>query len=836
MIRKGEVLAMKRNVFLLAIPALLLCYTAYAEDPVRFVDPNLKIEVETALGVTNPTLGDMLLLYRLDAMSKGITDITGLEYATNLGTLDLRRNQISDISPLSGLINLSWLGIYGNQISDLSPLSSLTNLRELDPGNNEISDISAISNLTNLTYLDLTQNQISDVNALSNLTNLTRLYLSQNQVADISPLSGLTNLTSLDIGMNQVTDINSLSALTSLEGLWLHNNQITDVGILAGFTNLTTLWLQQNPLNNNAYCADLAAIVSNNPSLTTLEYTPNSRPPTGLSASDGTYSDKVGITWNQQCNGPNYTSFYQVYRADSATGAKSAISLWQTTTSFDDTSATAGNTYTYWVQAATSDQGEYATDFSVPDTGYFGIEQTEPNLPSDWGDRPDKTWSQPPMEINPNIDSAPLFCGWSEPARSTERTGQKRQWRMDADDFRCPGPAPVTRMRWWGGYKAWGHPELPESQPDVWHIDFWANQIEDIPRNEAFPERIVWSLDIPAERVRFEPVGLSEFPQQTPTMCFVYEVELEPEEWFGQAEFYSNEDVFWISITAVYAADVEQVNMWGWLTRPHLWGNGAVMPSLMGDWPTYDERLFPGRIYPIENSAMCGQNQAYDLCFELQTEQPWVKWSQSFTGSREWPGYKGELSMAFEPEGGELSILGQVADDWVCEGRQPVNAVAWNGSYIGCEYRTCSCEEKIEPRRPDYFLLSIRTNTQSSDTENAQRPGEKVWEYAAFDYDEVLVGYEGNLNGEPSDAIFRYSVRLPEDAWFRPEFPESIYWLSITAVFNEPIDEIPYQWGWTNHPHTFGTSALAAEPSQWQVCLDMNDDPVDMSFVLFTAP
>jgi hypothetical protein len=276
--------------------------------------------------------------------------------------------------------------------------------------------------------------------------------------------------------------------------------------------------------------------------------------------------------------------------------------------------------------------------------------------------------------------------------------------------------------------------------------------------------------------------------------------------------------------------------MWNWLTRPHLWGIGAVMPTIMGEWPTYDERLFPGRIYPIENSTMCGQNQAYDLCFELLTEQPWIKWRQAFTGSRDWPQYNSQLSLAFGPEGGELTVMRQVADDWLCEGQQPVCSVVWNGSYIGYRYQACKCDQAPEPRRPDYFLLSIWNNTHPSDEGHAQCPGEKIWEYAAFGYEEVLVDYEGNLNGELSDTIFRYSVRLPEDAWFWPELPESIYWLSITAVFYKPVDEIPYPWGWTNHPHIFEAAASAAEPLKWKECLDMNGEPVDMSFVLFTFP
>ena len=76
------------------------------------------------------------------------------------------------------------------------------------------------------------------------------------------------------------------------------------------------------------------------------------------------------------------------------------------------------------------------------------------NEPDDSNDIPSLVWSQSPIEIDPNIMQEPVFCGWNESARSIERTGQMRQWRMDADDFQSLGLTPVTRVRWWGGYKA----------------------------------------------------------------------------------------------------------------------------------------------------------------------------------------------------------------------------------------------------------------------------------------------------------------------------------------------------------------------------------------------
>jgi len=470
------------------------------------------------------------------------------------------------------------------------------------------------------------------------------------------------------------------------------------------------------------------------------------------------------------------------------------------------------------------------------------IGEDGPHVPGEGEPPPHVKWSQPPIEINPNLELPPVFCGFDEPARSTEQSGQSRQWRMDADDFRCLGPIPITRIRWWGSYKSWDSDEPPQSQPGAWHIGFWANQVDGLEPNQLYPERLVWSLEIPAERIHLEPVGLEEFPQQLSETCFVYEVRLEPEEWFHQAEFESNEGVFWISITAIYPADVAQINMWGWTTRPHIWGNGAVNPAIMGEWPTYDERLFPGRITPIENSLMCGQNRAYDLCFELLTEQPWVKWDQPFTGIRDWPHYEDEVSMGTEDQTGQITISRQVADDWLCDQPNPVVAVAWHGSYIGYGYEACQCpgpNEPNEPNRPDYFLLSLWTNALGDEQTPFDHPGDKIWEYKALEYNEVLVGFDKHPEGEPNEPVFRYSVRLPEENWFQQDTPEQPYWFSVVAIYKEPVDSVPYRWGWTNHLHAFKSNAVAKRADTQGITYEQLhnqvEEPVDMSFIMFTS-
>ena len=129
--------------------------TTHLVTPPRaeFVDINLAREVRYALGLdTKGGHIDLLKipqeslqkLTELELDDEGITDLTGLEHATQLTELDLWDNQISDISPLAQLTQLMELDISRNQISDISPLAQLTQLTELDFNRNPITDISPL--------------------------------------------------------------------------------------------------------------------------------------------------------------------------------------------------------------------------------------------------------------------------------------------------------------------------------------------------------------------------------------------------------------------------------------------------------------------------------------------------------------------------------------------------------------------------------------------------------------------------------------------------------------------------------------------------------------------
>ncbi len=231
-------------------------------------DANLRAAIKVAMGKASdaPITGfEMGFLSELEAPNANIRDLTGLELATSLTSLNLgtefvsrvgyvNSNHISDFSLLSGLTNLTRLALGGNSISDLSALSgalsSLPNLERLYLDTNSISDVSAISGFTRLRVLLLYNNNISDVSPLSGLTNLEQLYLENNSISDVSALSGLTNLAWLGLSANNISNVSSLSGLPNLRQLFLESNSMSDVSSLSGLNSLLSLTLSSNNISD----------------------------------------------------------------------------------------------------------------------------------------------------------------------------------------------------------------------------------------------------------------------------------------------------------------------------------------------------------------------------------------------------------------------------------------------------------------------------------------------------------------------------------------------------------------------------------------------------------
>ncbi|MXV74207.1 sigma-70 family RNA polymerase sigma factor [Candidatus Poribacteria bacterium] len=109
-----------------------------------------------------------------------------------------RRRGISDISGLERATNLRVLSIHGNSIGDLTPLANLTKLRYLNLGGCRITDVSPLANLASLETLDLFANDITDITPLANLINLRELRILSNPILDYTPLLDLPKIEDMD--------------------------------------------------------------------------------------------------------------------------------------------------------------------------------------------------------------------------------------------------------------------------------------------------------------------------------------------------------------------------------------------------------------------------------------------------------------------------------------------------------------------------------------------------------------------------------------------------------------------------------------------------------------
>ena len=211
--------------------------TTFAQEDHWMPDANLRAAIKEAIGLSDdvPLMPRHLkfLFNKLRVWDSEISDLTGLEHATNLKVFSACGNQISDLSPLSTLIQIEGLSLCGNPISDISPLSGLINLKSLDLGLNPTADVSPLRNLTKLEILNIGGGgRITDITALSNLVELHYLNADRNRISDVRPLAGLKNLKELYLNYNSISNFSPLAGLSNLEKLHVRGNPVGDLTAL----------------------------------------------------------------------------------------------------------------------------------------------------------------------------------------------------------------------------------------------------------------------------------------------------------------------------------------------------------------------------------------------------------------------------------------------------------------------------------------------------------------------------------------------------------------------------------------------------------------------------
>ena len=93
------------------------------------------------------TRDDMRRLVRINFSHRAIQTLDGIEFATELRTVNLAWNQLTDITPLATLTRINYLDLSGNKITDITPLANLTRLDYLEIQTNPVFDYSPLEGL-----------------------------------------------------------------------------------------------------------------------------------------------------------------------------------------------------------------------------------------------------------------------------------------------------------------------------------------------------------------------------------------------------------------------------------------------------------------------------------------------------------------------------------------------------------------------------------------------------------------------------------------------------------------------------------------------------------------
>jgi hypothetical protein len=531
----------------------------------------------------------------------------------------------------------------------------------------------------------------------------------------------------------------------------------------------------------------------------------------------------IGITALYKTQRSNYVWGWKTRPAQWGAGAVKYVSSLTTTPSGQQISSIA-----MFPLTATSPCGQNATyDMTFAfdtDPSWIQVEQPFTGL-RDWAHYADETSKATGTAASSIAIKWQQLPDLSSSGQDVDATiDSPKTWNAEilADDFQCTIPGPITLIDIWG---SWYFDALPGG--DAGNADFTLSIREDLPpsgsRTYSMPGKVLWTKTFKKGQFTvqastsadqgFSSSAASQYIQNNHYHAYKYTFAIDSAEAFAQTGTADKPVVYWLSVQAQVTHVTGMMYRFGWKTSTSTWNDDAVWAQAQEPYSgTWQKWSYPA-LHPRS-----GQKTA--MAFTITTS--------SYT--------------TFQ------SVERQVADDWKSDRNLPVIAASWSGSYLGYTYQPCACNDKPVPTKPDYFLLSIWSNVPDPDVNNPQdfsQPGQKLWEYEASDYDEVLVGFDK----DPPDAnttkgrepVYRYTVNLPISKWFTPAKANDTYWFSVMAVYAYP-KVANYPWGWTNHSYVFGGAAVAGtdrtdstgkKVRTWQPLKDETGASADMSFTLF---
>ena len=274
-------------------------------DAANFPDEAFRNYVEDNFDTDNDSTlseAECAAVTKIEVDELGITDLTGIEFFTNLKWLSCDKNNLSSLD-ISQNTALTYLDCSENPLGNLD-VSANTALQMLFCLKSELDvlDVSANPNLKTL-WCSINHLSVLDVSANPNLTIL-ECGMNDLSTLDVSQNMALTQLmcdnnhfNDLDISHNPALEIlwcqgNNLSTLDvsqnpALKELWCYENNLTSLDVSHN-SALEKLWFYGNKLTS----LDLSA----NPAINSLLSYDNGTTVTAYHTGDTYYVDLSGLS------------------------------------------------------------------------------------------------------------------------------------------------------------------------------------------------------------------------------------------------------------------------------------------------------------------------------------------------------------------------------------------------------------------------------------------------------------------------------------------------------------------------------------------------------------
>lgn len=127
-------------------------------------------------------------LEEVDLSDTNISNLKGIQFATNIKHLILNRNKIKNANYLNSLTELINLELSENKIEDIFFISKLKKLKIINLDNNNIFKIPNLSLLKDLESINVSNNKISDLYFIDSLTSKNTRIIAMDQCILLKPV------------------------------------------------------------------------------------------------------------------------------------------------------------------------------------------------------------------------------------------------------------------------------------------------------------------------------------------------------------------------------------------------------------------------------------------------------------------------------------------------------------------------------------------------------------------------------------------------------------------------------------------------------------------------